>query len=88
MFLLGNFDLTRCEAIPNILNIFISHPYAWSDQHLMNALYAVWPFSSGPVGKIAAGRHERVGVSTDSSVGFKNTVHVILGQAKKIPTLQ
>lgn len=30
MFLLGTFDLTRCEAIPNILNIFISHPYAWT----------------------------------------------------------
>ena len=27
MFLLGTFDLTRCEAIPNI---FISHPYSWT----------------------------------------------------------
>lgn len=33
----------------------------------MNGLYAVWPFPSGLIGKSAAGRHQRVGVSTDSS---------------------
>lgn len=67
MSLLGTNDLDRCDAIPNILNICISHPDAWTGAVWSEFDECVsWSLAFLLVGKRAAGRHQRVGVCRDS----------------------
>lgn len=68
MSLLGTNDLNRCDAIPNILNIFISHPDAWTGAVWSEFDECIsWSLAFLLVRKGAAGRHQWVGVFRDSA---------------------
>lgn len=67
MSLLGANDLNRCDAIPNIRNIFISHPDAWTGAVWSEFDECIsWSLAFLLVRKRTAGRHRRVGVCRDS----------------------
>lgn len=67
MSLLGTNDLNRCDAIPNILNIFISHPDTWTGAVWSEFDECIsWSLAFLLIRERAAGRHPRVGVCRDS----------------------